>query len=367
MFAQVDWSVSAVDNPALGVVHRVGLLNRGTLMKSSYVATMSLPIVAYALFLVNCTAATAQTLYWSQSFPGPGPGGNLTAEGIRRSDVDGNGISTIVPASAGLGFVHSIKYEPSSNKLYWTDQDLGLIQKSNLDGSNVQTVVKSLFFGQTSSVRGLAIDPAHSAMYWTDEDYQTVSRANLDGSGTINVITGILSGDVAIDVPAGSLFFANNVAGPEGPYDAIDISNLNGTSHHTIVNGIYQLTGLDVDPVAQKIYWADVGLNRQNDTSIRRANYDGSGMQILLSNLPDVIRDLDVVPELNAMFWSSRDQGMIKRADLNGANLHTIVSGLSQPGAVHVVVPEASSEALLVFGLLLCSACNTRRVLGART
>src|SRR4051794_182294 len=78
----------------LGVVHRGWLLNRGKLMKSSYMATMSLPIVAYVVFLACCTQATAQTLYWNELIPGGGPGGNSAALSIKRSDIRGNAIST---------------------------------------------------------------------------------------------------------------------------------------------------------------------------------------------------------------------------------------------------------------------------------
>jgi hypothetical protein len=329
-------------------------------MKSSFSATTFALIAACVLLLNFSNQVIAQTLYWSELIPGGGPGGNSAASIIKRSDISGNGASTIVPNSAGLVFVHSIEYEPSSNKLYWTDRNRGLIQKSNLDGSDRQTVVTSLFFGQPSSIRGMAIDPAHSVMYWPDQSRHTVRRAGLDGTGVTDLVTEILSEDAAIDVPASRLFFANNVGGAEGPHDAIDIANLDGTLHTSIISGIYQLTALDVDPVAQKIYWVDVGLNALNDTSIRRANYDGSGVQILLQNLPDVILDLEVVPELNAMFWSSRDDGTIKRADLSGGNPHAIVTGLSQPGALHVVVPEPGCVTLLAVGLLLSIAANVR-------
>ena len=246
-------------------------------MKTISAMAKSLRIATYALLSSFSVQATAQTLYWSELIPGGGPGGNSAASIIKRSDISGNGASTIVPISAGLVYVHSLAYEPTSNELFWTDRNRGLIQKANLNGSNIQTVVTATISGQPSSVRGLAFDSIHSTMYWTDENYDAVTRAIIDGSGAINVVTGILSEDVAVDVSAGRLLFANNVGGPEGPHDAIDASNLDGTESHTIVSGIYQLTALDVDPIAHKIYWADVGLNALNDTSIHRANYDGSG------------------------------------------------------------------------------------------
>ena len=231
-----------------------------------------------ATVIYHCSPVGAQSLFWSESTPVLNSNGNFTAgTTIKRSNLDGSGTSIIADPTDGLKFLHSIAYEPVSNKLYWTDRNAGLIQRANPDGSNLQTVVTVKVSGQPSSVRGFALDSIHSTMYWTDQSYDTISRADLDGGNITAVVNSVVSDDMAIDVPANRVLYAINVGGAEGFHDGIGIANLDGSNAHSIVTSLVQVTAVDVDPIAQKVYWADVGFNAFNDTSIHRANYDGSG------------------------------------------------------------------------------------------
>ena len=64
--------------------------------------------------------------------------------------------------------------------MYWTARvvspfsDAGIIQRSNLDGTNVETLLTGLH-----KPENIALDLVAGAMYWTDGG---ILRANLDGS-----------------------------------------------------------------------------------------------------------------------------------------------------------------------------------------
>src|SRR5262249_55923885 len=88
---------------------------------------------------------------------------------------------------------------------------------------------------------------------------------------------------------------------------------------------------LAVDGLAGKMYWTDV-----TDSTIRRANLDGSSIQDLLNlgieNQPNAIA---LEPTGRKMYWTEIDfstSGLnaldkIRRANLDGSGVETLVSG----------------------------------------
>ena len=94
---------------------------------------------------------------------------------------------------------------PPFRRLYWTDWGTDKIQRANLDGSNVETLVA---VGQHSwSLRDLALDEDGGKVYWTD-GRRRVQRANLDGSYIETlIITGDGTGGIALDVAEGKMYW----------------------------------------------------------------------------------------------------------------------------------------------------------------
>ena len=80
-------------------------------------------------------------------------------------------------------------------KIYWTDFGTGnpnplqndKIQRANLDGSNVETLLTFENFLRVP--RGIALDVAGGKMYWTDATRDRIRRANLDGSSPEALVT----------------------------------------------------------------------------------------------------------------------------------------------------------------------------------
>jgi hypothetical protein len=66
------------------------------------------------------------------------------------------------------------------------------------------------------------------------------------------------------------------------------------------------------------------------------------------------------VPQRNAIFWTSRDEGVIKRSNLDGGNVQTLLSGLSQPHAI-LVIPEPPTFTLSAVGMIGVAYLARRR------
>ena len=90
-----------------------------------------------------------------------------------------------------------IALDVSGGKMYWMaltgwdgwgDDSVGLVYRSNLDGSNVEPLVTGLYWPG-----GIALDVSGGKMYWTDRGDDSVGlvyRSNLDGSNVEPLVTG---------------------------------------------------------------------------------------------------------------------------------------------------------------------------------
>ena len=85
--------------------------------------------------------------------------------------------------------------------LYWTDTGAGKIQRANLDGSEVQTIVSGL-----EDPEGIALNGGGGKIYWTE--WGKTQRANLDGSQVESLGT-VWGSDIALDVTGGKSYLAN--------------------------------------------------------------------------------------------------------------------------------------------------------------
>ena len=104
---------------------------------------------------------------------------------IQRSDLDGSNVEDLI--TAGLSEPRELALDAAAGKMYWTDDGTNKIQRANLDGSQVEDLVTAGLVGPA----GLELDVAAGMMYWTDEGTGKIQRANLDGSGVEDLVTGL--------------------------------------------------------------------------------------------------------------------------------------------------------------------------------
>ena len=134
-------------------------------------------------------------------------------------------------------------------KIYWTDWGTGRIQRSDLDGSNIQDLVSKL-----TGPYGIALDMAGGMIYWTDLTAGRIQRANLDGSGIQDLVTGLTGPfDITLDAAGGKIYWTDSGAG------RIQRANLDGSNSQGVLTGLTGPTGIALDAAGGTIYWGDLG------------------------------------------------------------------------------------------------------------
>ena len=98
---------------------------------------------------------------------------NLNDGSIERADIDGRNRRIVVPQ----GSTHTpkqLQLDKKNGKLYWCDREGMRVMRSNLDGSQIETLVEAGrgdadMRDQTKWPVGITIDPERKQIYWTQK------------------------------------------------------------------------------------------------------------------------------------------------------------------------------------------------------
>ncbi len=243
---------------------------------------------------------------------------------IVRTKYDGSAAQNLVFVGSGSK-VHGLAFDFDAGKMYWTDEGDRKIERANLDGSGREEV---LVFGPGSKPWGIDIGPGRpvdvprsKGPFWAEEDKQLVNRSELDGTNLQTVVSGQNNIEsLKFDTVGQRLYWAYdnkfvNSATPRGA-DVLSVIDCNSLACN-------DLTGIALDPAGVKIYLVD-----KSNSEIYRANLDGSGFETLIPDNGTVDAPTDIELDLMAgrMYWSDEGTTTIKSALLDGTDVQTVLS-----------------------------------------
>jgi len=233
--------------------------------------------------------------------------GQTSTPEIWRSDLDGSDTEVLI---TGLPGTAAFTLDPTNGKMYWSDNDNDLIRRANLDGTNIHTILDSA--DGVDNVGQMAISPSESKLYFTDYGATSINKSNFDGTSPQNITPGgsiIYSLGVAVDYAKGKMFYS------DAGYQKISVANLDGTNATDIVTtGLTLPTHVALDTVNNKIYWLDITAKR-----IERANLDGSNREVVLTSVHGI---LSFSLYLDNVFSVS---GNISLGNLDGTSLEGVI------------------------------------------
>ena len=152
-------------------------------------------------------------------------------------------------------------------------------------------------------------------IYWAEKsgDSYIIRRMDLANGQHQDVVT--LSEnprDMAIDTSGGKIYW--------GSRSTIKRANLDGTDIQLVTGGLDSVR-IYLDVSGGKIYWLSRGQNK-----IQRADLDGANVEDLITGLSDDPLDLAVDVSGGKVYWTHRyGQVYIRRADLDGANVEDLI------------------------------------------
>jgi hypothetical protein len=184
---------------------------------------------------------------------------------IERADLDGQNRKTIIP-EGGTFTPKQLQLEKKGGKLYWCDREGMRVMRSNLNGSQIETLIDASQgdarpgHDQTKWCVGVTVDHDRGQIYWTQK--------GPDNAGL------------------GRLFRAN-VEIPNGETAA------NRTDIEVLFEGLPEPIDLELDLKNRLIYWTDRGDAPRGNT-VNRASMDADFKkrptpEILLTHLMEGI------------------------------------------------------------------------------
>ncbi len=217
---------------------------------------------------------------------------------IERADLDGGNRTTIVP-QGGTHTPKQLYLEKKSGKLYWCDREGMRVMRSNLDGSQIETLVQT---GEGDTDRkdqtrwcvGITVDPERGHVYWTQKGG--------DDAGVGRIFR------APLEIPKG-----------QTPSNRTDIQLLFGDLPEPI--------DLELDHENRVLYWTDRGDpprgNTVNRASVAAETAPAPEPEIVLTHLMegigialDLRGDRMFMTDLAGTVYCARLDGSEKRAVL---------------------------------------------------
>ncbi len=211
----------------------------------------------------------------------------------------------------------------AQGELFWSDLDLGVISKIDLNTSEPIQVILA-----ESNVDYHATDPTNGKVYWTDRGQLTLVKSNLDGTEKQNLQSNLSNPQGLTLDNNGNIYFIDDTK--------IIKTTITGGNQSVILSGLSNPT--DITFFNDKLYWGD-----RNENVIEVMNIDGSNRSVLLSDAINPY-DVEIDPLNEVIYWLQRTGGIpgsgVFKAALDGSNRGVVIEEF----ALGIFVDGASSN-----------------------
>ena len=239
-------------------------------------------------------------------------------------NTDTDKIESLEPFEAVTNQVESLTVDAEGGKVYWSEQSGsgGTIKRANLDGTNVEE-----FVTRPTTPQSITVDSVRKKLYWLNSLQGKIQSADLSGG---NIKTIIQLDDtitrIVVGAEGGKLYWADSEF-------RIRRMNLDGTSIETVLTGWNSDRSRKIGGMViadGKIYWSEQQPWYWASGKIHRANLNGTNLETLATPFgnPTGI----AVDTLNEKAYWANSFGGLQRLDINGGEIEDVVYGIAAPG-----------------------------------
>ncbi|KAK3170478.1 hypothetical protein Dsin_033154 [Dipteronia sinensis] len=223
---------------------------------------------------------------------------------ISRVDMDGQNNIVIVPQ--GVTWTPKqivLELSQPNKKMYWCDREGMRVFRANLDGSDIEILVKN---GEGDKDRadatnwcvGISVDQKRGLFYWTQKGPSKGNKGRLfcaglsmpDGETAENrsdkkLLLDKLPEpiDIDLDIENNVLYYTDRGDPPFGnTINKVDLNTAGEHKKEVLVRKLHEAIGLTLDIRAQKMYFTDL------NGSAYSANMDGSDEKVILPDDGDL-------------------------------------------------------------------------------
>ncbi len=217
-------------------------------------------------------------------------------------------------------------------KIYWTATDGAgaYVVRANGEGSNPVNIVS----GAANILGPNGLEYANGLLYWPDQQLGAIKQVNPDGTGLATFR--LANNPYDVFGTTTQIFWTSQT----GAY--IDTQLTNGTGYQRILNSASVTSPFAIEVTATNLYWSQVN----GSGSIRRSDLNGGNIVTLIPNA--YVFDLQVTS--NYIYYTDGNfPSAIKRANLNGTgitNLITDTFGIGLPNGICVTADAIYWSAL---------------------
>ena len=131
--------------------------------------------------------------------------------------------------------------------------------------------------------------------------------------------------------------FYTDIEMPVGTAASIKRVNADGSGLTNLINGLQHPRGMTLDAAGGKMYWTEPGLQ-----AIRRANLDGTGVETVVATGSDSGGGVALDLVAGKIYWSAGfPSGVIRRANLDGTTQEDLVTnGLIHPVGIALNIQQ---------------------------
>jgi hypothetical protein len=243
----------------------------------------------------------------------------ITTTEIWMANLNGTGLTNIVPNTIGTESMRDITVDPIGGKIYYTNVSgatTGQVVTRNLTGADpAVAIVTSL----PNTIKGISLDINSGFVFWADGGTGTsgaIGRAKLNGSGKINIVTGLNAPlDVALDF---SSSLPPKLYWTEPNVNEVHRINPNGSDFERYhFNFGATPNGIAIDQKTRYAYWTDETQANIIKGFINETTFSDLDTLIDYANAANGIGGIALDPSNHMMYFAYTAGNRIQRADYN--------------------------------------------------